>query len=95
MDPPAPQPTQSQGPITVTAGHTISEASITVLNGHGSKLVRAFVAGDKQALTVTQRLWRLIGECTLCTVPHIAVRHQSQCSSPCWCAGILLESAGD
>lgn len=47
--------------LTVQAGHTIPETSIAVMNGQGNKVVQAFMAGSKQGLVVTQRLWRLTG----------------------------------
>lgn len=45
--------------VEMVAGDDVPETSIAVLNGGGQKLVRAFYNGEKQALMVTQKLWRL------------------------------------
>jgi hypothetical protein len=45
--------------VEMVAGDDVPETSIAVLNGSGQKLVRAFYNGEKQAVMVTQKLWRL------------------------------------
>lgn len=45
------------GNLTVTAGDSVPESSVSIVNGHGAKLSKAFFNGEKQSLTVIQRLW--------------------------------------
>lgn len=45
--------------LSLDAGGTIEETSITVSNGQGQQMVRAYIAGHKTPFTVLQRLWRL------------------------------------
>ena len=56
-----PEPMDGEA-VSCKAGHTIAEASVTITNGHGSRITKAVIAGDKQNLVVTQRLWRFLGE---------------------------------
>lgn len=57
-----PEPLDPQEAITCVAGDTIPEASVSILNGHIARITRAQISGDKQALIVTQRLWRIRGQ---------------------------------
>jgi hypothetical protein len=41
------------------AGSSIGHTIVAVTSGAGAKLVKGFYGGEKQALVVTQRLWRL------------------------------------
>lgn len=51
------------GALTKLAvGASLPDTSIAVLNGAGQRLSRAFLGGQKTALAVTQRLWRLNGQ---------------------------------
>ena len=45
--------------LDMAAGAVIPETSIIVLNGAGHCLVKAVLAGEKHALSVTQCLWKL------------------------------------
>lgn len=47
--------------IRMAAGDLIPESQVVVANGAGQKMVRAVIRGEKQVLSVTQRLWRLSG----------------------------------
>lgn len=47
------------GKTMVKAGEAIPESSVSIVNGHGAKLTKAFFNGEKQSLSVVQRLWLL------------------------------------
>ena len=45
--------------LSLGAGGSIPETSVTVSNGQGQQIIRAHVAGHKTPVTVVQRLWLL------------------------------------
>jgi hypothetical protein len=45
--------------LEFAAGDAVPDAIVAVLSGAGQRLVRAHVGGERVALTVTQRLWKL------------------------------------
>lgn len=45
--------------LSLGAGGTIPETSVTVSNGQGQQITRAHIAGHKTPVTVVQRLWLL------------------------------------
>ncbi len=47
--------------LELCAGDALPETTISVLNGAGQKMTRGQFAGERAAVVVTQRLWRLAG----------------------------------
>ena len=48
--------------VEMVAGAVIPETSITILNGGGHCMVKAVLAGERHALSITQCLWRLAAD---------------------------------
>jgi hypothetical protein len=46
--------------VELTAGDTLPETTLSVLNGAGVKMIKAQFAGERAPVVVTQRLWRLV-----------------------------------
>ena len=45
--------------LQLAAGEAVPSSSVIVRNGAGQRLTKAFLEGQKQQLSVLQRLWRL------------------------------------
>lgn len=49
----------SDNMLLVDAGGHVPETVVSVSNGQGQQIVRAYIAGHKTPFTVVQRLWHL------------------------------------
>ena len=53
--------------LECAAGDTLPETTLSILNGAGQRMTKGQFGGERAALVVTQRLWRLVdgGWCVL------------------------------
>ncbi len=54
--------------VEMSAGTSLEDTVVCVMNGHGKKVNSGQIAGKKLAFTIVQRLWRLDGKAGTCKI---------------------------
>ena len=54
--------------VEMSAGTSLEDTVVCVINGHGKKVNNGQIAGKKLAFTIVQRLWRLDAKSGTCKI---------------------------
>ena len=58
--------------LQLAAGEALPATSIVMRNAAGKRMTKAFLGGQKQQLSVLQRLWRLTEDAGGCFTPSLS-----------------------